>query len=154
MNNLGDTAQNAFIVICAIIIFIIVRKILTITYSGRAGKIYKSAIASGSIVTARKISSNVVRTYEGDRTNSNRQDAVYEYFVDGKSYKKVIVYDSIEPLSPAKLSITLYYDKKCPKRAVTKNESIGTDRTVKIIFITLMITIALINIIVRIFGIK
>lgn len=154
MDNLGDTAQNAFIVLCAVSIFIVVRKILIVTYSGRAGKIYKNAIANGNVVTAKKIKSHIVRIYEGGRRRSNRQDAIYEYFVDGKSYKKVIVYDSIEPLSPAKLSITLYYDKKYPKRAVTKNESIGTDHTVRIIFITLIVTIVLINIIVRILGIK
>jgi len=155
MSDLEDMTQEVFIITCAIIIFIIVRKILIITYQGKAGKIYKHAVTDGCVVTANKINSRVIiQPDANDRRKSNRQDAVYEYFVNGKAYRKVIVYDSIELLSPAELTITLYYDKKCPKKAVTKNEAIGADRTVRIIFLTLIITIISINIIVHILGIR
>ncbi|MBO5351981.1 MAG: hypothetical protein J6J42_12080 [Lachnospiraceae bacterium] len=124
-------------------VFIICNIVLRKVTQGRACRVYNIAREAQASVTA-----SPVKTWIDDnRTHwrgDNRHRAVYQYEVDGQTYKKTMDYEGGV--------ITLYYDPEKPKYAVTEGEARGGDHAVVIFIISLIITIIIANILKYIFA--
>lgn len=122
----------------AVTIFVVTNTILKKFWRGSDIKIYEQALKDHTTVNGQ-----CVKTWLDDRNTDNYQDdeyrATYSYTVNGKTYKKDLFY-----CGP---SVVFYYDRKNPRRAVTKSGANSIDHTVKRFIVSAVVMLVMTNVV-------
>ncbi len=123
----------------AIIVFIVTNMLLKNFWKGSAEKIYKKALEEHTSVSAECVKTWISRNNRDTRADDVHR-ATYQYIVNGKKYKKDMDYTA----GP----VIFYYDKKNPKRAVTKDMVNSADHAFARIIVSLVVAIIVVNLLV------
>lgn len=128
--------SETLILSIAVLAFIVTNMLLRNFWKGGAERIYKKAVEDHTSVRA-----ECVKTWIAGRSTDTRTDnvhrATYQYTVNGETYKKDMDY-TVEP-------VIIYYDKKNPRRAVTKDQVNGADHAFARIVVSLVVAIVVVN---------
>jgi len=85
----------------------------------RTARLYEQAKQHGYCVEATLVKSRSAYTRPDEPGGPERSDyVVYSYTVDGREYRKTLVFSAYNTSAP--LHLTFYYDPQNPKRAYTK----------------------------------
>lgn len=139
------------------IVFLYCLVFVVIKGKSRNQKFIEKAKERGCVTTAQFKDSKVVRGDPAERGSlgMDQYTIIYQYFVNGIEYKKVMKYVTVEIAPHYPTEIEIYYDASNPKRSVTPSEATIADQRSHGCLITFLATLfamgIVFNILERIF---
>ena len=101
---------------CGVAVFVCLFYFLVIKLRTRGNRLKEKAEKAGCVAIAKEIKDDY-RRFTGSDGKYRSEIVTYEYFVDGKSYKKKITFTDTGIVMKYPNQVTIYYDKNNPHKS-------------------------------------